>query len=330
MRTLRRQARPSPSCDAAPKARVSVGSSTSVTSAPATDSPMRPAKKDRPFTTASPDSADDDDGEQRRGHAGVEDDGAASRLCLLRTEHPRGAEHGVVHRLVGDELARSASDAEAGAGLGVGALAGNGVDGEEGRRTPPVRRDAGGRGECHFGPTVRVIGRGDLADAGIGGAGGPLELQRPVRPSSPSGWRRRRRPRDRARLAATPSGSAKTTSGSGVAKRALSRASARVAAMTSGSSEPAQAKPTRLPSPAWRRRAGAVGVEEDADADARRVGGGQGLDLALVGPHLGVGAPGDVDLEAFARLGLVDDRGCEGQEVRVGAGAALLTTSPRA
>jgi hypothetical protein len=36
-----------------------VGSSTSVTAALATDSPMRPAKKERPLTTASPDRADE-------------------------------------------------------------------------------------------------------------------------------------------------------------------------------------------------------------------------------------------------------------------------------
>ena len=56
MRTLRRQANPSPSWEAAPNARESVGSSTNVTVGAATNSPMRPANKDRPFTTASPDS----------------------------------------------------------------------------------------------------------------------------------------------------------------------------------------------------------------------------------------------------------------------------------
>jgi hypothetical protein len=45
-----------------------------------------------------------------------------------------------------------------------------------------------------------------------------------------------------------------------VAKRALSRASASVAAMTTGSSEPAQAKPTWLPSPLGP-------IEDDTDPD---------------------------------------------------------------
>ena len=60
---------------------------------------------------------------------------------------------------------------------------------------------------------------------------------------------------------------------------------------------------------------GAVAVEQDADADAGRVGRGQRFDLALVGPDLGVGAAGDVDLEALAGVGLLDDGGGEGEEV---------------
>src|ERR1035441_3557731 len=56
--TLRRQARPPGSYVDALKARLSVGSSTRVTAALATDSPIRPAKNDRPLTTASPDRAD--------------------------------------------------------------------------------------------------------------------------------------------------------------------------------------------------------------------------------------------------------------------------------
>ena len=59
MRTLRRQARPSASWVEAPKARASVGSSTRVTRGQATSSPIRPAKIDRPFVTASPDSAEE-------------------------------------------------------------------------------------------------------------------------------------------------------------------------------------------------------------------------------------------------------------------------------
>src|SRR5208283_2277390 len=39
------------------------------------------------------------------------------------------------------------------------------------------------------------------------------------------------------------------------------------------------------------------------------------LDLALVGPHLRVGAPGGVDLDALAGTSLRDDRGGELQEV---------------
>ena len=55
-------------------------------------------------------------------------------------------------------------------------------------------------------------------------------------------------------------------------------------------------------------------VDEDPDAHAGRVGGREGLDLALVGADLGVGAPGDVDLEALAAAGPADDVGGQVEE----------------
>ncbi len=62
-------------------------------------------------------------------------------------------------------------------------------------------------------------------------------------------------------------------------------------------SPPARAsRPRRIRPGCPRRQA----VEHEADAHAGGVGRGQRLHLALVGPHLGVGAPGHVDLDALA------------------------------
>ena len=68
---------------------------------------MRPAKKERPLTTASPDRAEAITAKQCGHHPRVEDHGAARRAHLLRPEHAGGPEDGIVHRLVGHEFGRA-------------------------------------------------------------------------------------------------------------------------------------------------------------------------------------------------------------------------------
>ena len=217
MSTLRRQARPSASYVDALKARLSVGSSTRVTAALATDSPIRPAKNDRPLTTASPDRADaitESRVETTRG----------SKTTVYRPDWAFWAPsrrvarwHRLAHGLVGVEVRRGPSHAEAGAGLRVGPDAGDGIDGDEGRGASGRRSDARGRGQRHLRPLVGVVGRRDLADP-VGSAARVARSSSRARAIlssigvavTPSSHRS-------CSTADAPSGRASTTSGSGVA-----------------------------------------------------------------------------------------------------------------
>lgn len=58
---------------------------------------------------------------------------------------------------------------------------------------------------------------------------------------------------------------------------------------------------------ACRRVPGAT-VFDDSDADAGTGGGGERLDVALIGPHGGAGAVAEYDLDLFVALGPIDQR----------------------
>ena len=82
----------------------------------------------------------------------------------------------------------------------------------------PWTRDAGRRGEGHLDPAVAVVGRGDLAHPGIGRRVPGARARAPGRPLLHGRGGHAVVPQVES-TAATPSGSASTTSGSGVAKR---------------------------------------------------------------------------------------------------------------
>ena len=156
-----------------------------------------------------------------------------------------------------------------------------------------------GRGQRHLDPAVAVVGRVDLPDPRVG----PAHLAARARAPAPP-WRRwasgqRRRPTGPARR--PPRRRARPGPRRGRGWRSWRCPGPRPASRRPpSSSEPAQAKPSRLPPPAP--------ASEDPDAHARRGGRRQRLDLAVVGPDLGVVAPGDVHLELLARVGPADDR----------------------
>ena len=201
IRTLRRHASPSPSCDEAPKARGVGRVVDQVTPPSATVSPMRSAKNDRPLITASPESADATTASSVETTRGSKTTMQCAELALLRAEHPGGAHDGIVHRLVGIELAGPAADAEADPGLRLCPLPGDGVDGEERVRAlpademPVVRRPAPPPPGCRRSRPRRPAARGDRA------AASPVRARAPSRPSSSMG------------VAATPSSHRSSSAG---------------------------------------------------------------------------------------------------------------------
>ncbi len=230
------------------------------------------------------------DAEQGRHDARIEHDGAATRAS------PSARRACGWRAATASSIASSAMSSpgprptlKPRAGLGVGALAGDGVDGEKGRRTPPVRRDAGGRGQRHLGhdcPSNRP--------RTPGGRGG----RRP-------GWRARARSASSTFFSIGVDGDAVVPQvelgggdavGLGEDHVGVGGGEAGVVpGVGQGGGDHVgveRAGPGETDAAADDLGVGAVGIEEDADADAGRVGRRQRLDLALVGPDLGLGAAG--------------------------------------
>ncbi len=269
---------------------------------------MRSAKNERPLTTASPESAEEitpSSVDTTRGSKTtvqwVERVFWAPSIRTARSTASSIAS-------LGTRSAGTASDAEAGPGLRLLGLPRDGIDGEEGRCTPPVRRDAGGRGERDFDTTVRVVGRRHLADPGIGGPGGALELDGQGDLVLHGGGGDGGVPQielgggDAVGLGQHHVGVGRGEAGvvPGVGQGGPDDVGVEAAG-------PGEADPG----------AGGI-VDEHTDADARRVGRRERLDLALVGADLGVGAAGDVDLEGLVAVGPADDVGGQVEEFGVG------------
>ncbi len=177
MRTLRRVARPSPSvCDGGVGERV--GGIVDEREHRRGDLVAQPVGEQRAALQhgLAVHGAGQDPDELGRD-VGVEDDGHAAARGLDGAEQAGGPLGGVGRGRVDVELGRLTADREAEAGLGVAVVGGERVGAHVAGGVAPGGPDAGGGDHHALAHAVGVVGRLDAADARVGRADGPLELE---------------------------------------------------------------------------------------------------------------------------------------------------------